>query len=296
MPKATRYIFCHYRMSVEDEELDGNTQLQLLSESQGNEFEYGRVREGTQPSALVMSPTPIEVDGTRGLTFWIGYRPGLRTRVSYDKRRQVIGRTIERDDHIKSAHIVAIPHLRVLAVEDRTSDENIPALTGIRALRTILRTFGDGEGQLDVTHVTDADVRRALDEWDLTEYMYTVRPLNPISHTDRAERRSEAYKAEGIGKESGRVWPMQGQTMKPNEGVIAETRDLVDVGYGQNGLKGYTPDGHEAHIPKPSFHMERQKNLNEREKPRLLRVLIEAPDDETDISIVIGRALIGFYG
>lgn len=296
MPRGSRYIFCHYRMSVDDEDLDGTAQLQLLSEVQGNEFDYGRVRQGVQPSALAMAPAAIDIDGVPGFTFWVGYRPGVRTRVTYDSARRVIGRTVEQDDHIKSTHVVAVPRLRVLAIEDRAGDENIPALAGLRALRAIVRSFGDGQGELDIVHVTDADVRRALDEWALTEYMYTVRPLNPINHTDRAERRSEAYKAEGIGKESGRVWPMEGQTMEPNDGVIAETRDLVDVGYGQNGLRGLTPEGHEAHIPKPPFHMERQRNLAERDKPRLLRVLIEPDEAGTDTSLIVGRALVGFYG
>jgi hypothetical protein len=292
MPRATRYLFCHYQMTLDEEELGRTAQFNLLSENQGDLYPYGR----GDSSALIMSPERFTASRQNAFAFWIGYRPGARIRVGYDKARQRRNRQMETDDHIKSAHMVALPDLRVMAVEDRSGDENIPALQALRALRSILVNLEDGEGELEITHVTDEDVERALDEWDLTEYMYTVRPLNPISHTDRAQRRSEAYKAEGIGKESGKVWPQQGQHMRPNEGVIAETRDLVEVGYGQNGLRGFTPEGHEAHIPKPSFHMERQKNLAEREKPRLLRVLIEPEETEEKMSRKVAKALAGFYG
>jgi hypothetical protein len=278
-------------MTLDDQDLSKGAQFNLLSENQGELFPYGR----GNTSALIMSPEKFTASRQDAYAFWVGYRPGARIRVGYDKTRRKRDRKLETDDHIKSAHIVALPGYNVMAVEDRISDENIPAQQALRALRSVLVNLEDGEGDLEVTHVTDDDVRRALDEWDLTEYMYTVRPLNPISHTDRAERRSEAYKAEGIGKESGKVWPQTGQHMKPNEGVIAETRDLVDVGYGQNGLRGVTPEGHEAHIPKPPFHMERQKNLAEREKPRLLRVLIEPEDTDEKMSRKVARALAGFY-
>jgi hypothetical protein len=292
MTRPVRYLFCHYRMTLNDEELSGVAQLNLLGENQGEEFPYGRA----DSSALIMSPEPLAVGPQQGFAFWIGYRPGARVRVGYDKSRRKRNRRLETDDHIKSAHIVAMPDLGVMAVEDRSSDESIPAQQALRALRSILTNLEEGEGDLEITHVTDEDVRRALDAWQLTEYMYTVRPLNPISHTDRAERRSAAYRAEGIAKESGRVWPQPGQDMRPNEGVIAETRDLVEVGYGQNGLRGFTPEGHEAHIPKPPFHMERQKNLAEREKPRLLRVAIEPEGTDEAMSEKVAKALVGLYG
>lgn len=294
MPRS-KYIFCHYRLAVDDDELDSNAQTQFVTENQGARVQHGRGREGIQANALIMSPRPFETDGVSCVAFWVGYAPGYRTVQNYDQRAQAIAKRLELDDHIKSALVVAVPSLRVIAFQDKSSDENVPARTAINALRSIVRAATDDEGVLDIVHATDQDVRRALDEWDLTEYLYTVRPLNPIPGSDRARRRSDAYKAEKVGKESGRVWPVEGETMSPNDGVIAETRDLVDVGYGQNGLRGITPEGHTAHIPKPPFHMERAKNLAEREKPRYLRVDIEG-EAGIEPTLTVARALIGFFG
>jgi hypothetical protein len=292
----SKFIFCHYRISMGDEELDANAQLQFLAENQGRKTAHGREHDGVRANALIMTPRQFDVDHRQCLTWWMGYEPGYRVIQNYDNRGQVIRRRVVQDSHIKSALVVAVPSLRVAAFQDKSGDENIPARTAINGLRSIIRATTDDDGNLDVTHVTDDDVRKALDEWELTEYLYTVRPLNPIPGSDRAKRRSDAYKAEGVGKESGRVWPVMGETMRPNEGVIAETRDLVDVGYGQNGLRGITPDGHTAHIPKPAFHMQRDKNLAERDKPRYLRINIETEPEEDGMTNTVARALIKFFG
>lgn len=295
MPRS-RFIFCHYRMAVGDEELDANAQKKLITENQGTRFEHGRSRGDIRPNALIMAPEVGDVDGATCLSWRLGYEPGFRAIQNYDRRTQKINRRVEPDTHIKASLTVALPELRVIAFQDKHGDENIGARTAITGLRSVIAAATDGEGTLDVIYATDDDVRKALDDWELTEYLYTVRPLNPISGSDRAQRRSDAYKAENVAKESGRVWPREGESMHPNDGVIAETRDLVDVGYGQNGLRGITPDGHSAHIPKPAFHMERQKNLAEREKPRYIRIDIEISPEENDMVPTIARALKKFFG
>jgi hypothetical protein len=291
-----KFIFCHYRISVGEEDLDANAQVKLITENQGSRYSHGREREGFKANALIMTPVAAEVDGLTCLSWWIGYEPGYRTLQTYDPTTQKIGRRTEASPHIKSSLVVALPELRAVAFQDKSSEEHIPARATISALRSIIVEVTAGEGALDVTHATDADVRKALDTWHLTEYLYTVRPLNPISGSDAAERRSDAYKAENVGRESGRIWPKEGETMRPNGGPISETEGLVEVGYGQNGLRGITPDGHSAHIPKPPFHMERDKNLAERERPRYMRVEIDISPDDNDMIPTVARALKGFFG
>jgi hypothetical protein len=295
MPR-TKFIFCHYRIAVGDDELDANAQSQFFAENQGQRVAHGREREGIQPNALIMTPATGDIDGADLISFSVGYRAGYRIIQTYDARSQQIGRRLEPDEHIKSSLVVALPQLRVIAFEDKSGDANVPARTAISGLRSVINAATQGEGVLDVIHATDADVRKALDEWELTEYLYTVRPLNPIPGSDRARRRSDAYKSENVAKETGRLWPREGETMKANDGPIAETQDLVNVGYGQNGLRGYTPEGHLAHIPKPSFHMEREKNLKEREKPRYIRIEIETEEGANDVVPTVAKALKGFFG
>jgi len=291
-----KFMFCHYRISVGDDELDTNAQIKLITENQGSRYGHGRERDGFKANALIMTPSQTHDGGLTCLSWWVGYQPGYRTLQTYDRATQRIGRKVEPSPHIKSSLVVAVPELRAIAFQDKARDENIPARTAISALRSIITEVTEGDGVLDVTHATDADVRKALDTWELTEYLYTVRPLNPISGSDAAERRTAAYKSENIGKESGRIWPQEGETMRRNDGPIAETEGLVDVGYGQNGLRGITPDGHSAHIPKPAFHMERDKNLAERQKPRYMRVEVDIPPDENDMVPTVAQALKGFFG
>lgn len=295
MPQPFRCIFCRYSFAMNDELLNANAQYQFLQDNQGNEFVHGREREGVRPNALCTEPERFNVGQHSVVSFFVGYKPGIRTRQRYDKGSRAISRNVEIDDHTKLAHIVLVPHLQAMAVQDKTSDDNIPARQALSAFQSVVRFASDDEGSLEIIHATDADVRRALDEWELTEYSYTVRPLNPIPGTALSRRRSDAYKREKIGRETGRVVPMDGETMRAQDGVIAETRDLAEDGYGQIGLKGQTPDGHTAQIPKLKFHMERAKNLKEREKPRYLRVQIDEPDDGAHFPTTIASAIMRFY-
>jgi len=87
--------------------------------------------------------------------------------------------------------------------------------------------------------------------------------------------------------------------MKPAGGPIAQTQEMVEAGYGQNGFAGITPDGHKAQVPKPPFHMDKAKNLREQSKPRLVRMAFEVESNDTDeheLASTIAAALINFYG
>lgn len=297
MARPPRYLFCRYSMAIGDDVLDAAGQRTLLADNQGNEFDHGRERGGVKPSALCTDPEPFKISGVDCISFHVGYKPGVRTKTSYDRDKRLIERAVELDDHTKLAHIVTIPGLNAMAVLDRQGEDNIPALQAIGALRSLVRfVAGESEGVLDVIHATDDDILKALHDWELTEYSYTARPLNPLPGTPQSRRRSEAYKAEGIGKESSKVFPTDGQPMKPNDGPIAETLDLWRDGYAQVGVQGDMPGGHHAQIKKAKFHQERSKNLEEREKPRFLRVLMEENEEEPHLPTTIAKALMAFYG
>lgn len=297
MSRPPNYLFCRYAMRIGDDTLTGAAQRTLLADNQGNEFDHGRQREGIVPSALCTDPEPFRVSGRDCISFYVGYKPGVRSKQRYNKQTKRWEHDVEPDDHTKLAHLVAVPDIGALAILDRQSDEYIPALQAIGALRSLLRFVADDqESALDIVHATDDDIRRALDTWDLTEYSYTARPLNPLPGTPFSRRRSEAYKAEGIGQESGKVRPAQGQEMRGNGGPIQETRDLWEDGYAQIGVKGDLPGGHHANIKKAKFHQERVKNLKEREKPQFLRVIMEEDEAEPHSPTTIAKALMAFYG
>jgi len=295
MARRVPFRFCRYQISIGEELLDAAGQTQTFTEVQGDEYEHGSGRgDKPPPNVLIMEPRSFDCDGTRCLAFSVGLRAGVRVVQGYDKRSARVDYRMQSDTHIKLAHVVSIPHMGLMAVEDRSSDTTIGAHQALSSLRTVVGQFGDGKGLLDVIHLNDADVRAALQDWDLTQYDYTVSPLNPISAGVLAERRSAAMKQENIGVERGTALPATGSGMHENEGLIAETAALAEVGYGQNGFKGVMPEGHEAHIPKPKFHKDRQKNMAERDKPRFLRVFFE-PGEDDDLSISVAQALVRFY-
>lgn len=297
MARGRPYVFCRYQIAVDGEPLGGIGQKQLFSESQGRLFEHGAARRDREaPTALLMEPKSHDFDGEQLLTWSVGIRPGYRIRVDYDRAAEQKTHTVVPDPHIKYADLVALPDSGLLAIEDRSGEEHISAKQAISVMRTLSFNLSrDGIGSFSVNHVAEEDVQRWLSEWDLTEYSYSIAPLNPISAKHLGEMRSDAMKADGVGSDQGRMKPPEGQFMRVQGGVVQQVHELAEVGYGQEGFRGVTPDGHEAHVPKPKFHPDRHKNFKEREKPYFVRVVFMPPEDEDDLNEEIAVALKRFY-
>lgn len=297
MPRPIPYVFCRYRIAVSEETLNVAGQRQLLQELQGNGVPHGRVRDDRpQPTALIMEPSQFQAGDDVCLTWSIGLRPGVRVLTDYDRNSQQRSHQLVDDPHIKFAPLLALPERSVMAIEDRSNDERISAKQAIAAFRSVVQTANDGEGSFEVHHGSPEDIERWLDEWELSEYSYTITPLNPISATDLAERRSEAMKLENVSRNAGKVQPPEGQSMRPNGGIIQEANELSEVGYGQRGFRGRTPDGHIAHVPKPRFYDNRHKNLEEQQKPNFVRVMFEPEEAGHSLPLQIALALRRFYG
>ncbi|WP_139839520.1 hypothetical protein [Oceanibacterium hippocampi] len=269
-----------------------------MNEEQGNGLPHGRLRaDRPQANALIMEPNEFESDGEICLTWSVGIRAGVRIQTEYDSQTRTRTLQLVADPHIRFAPVLALPERGIMAIEDRSGDEQISARQAIGAFRTIMQTVHDGDGSFEVHHGDPEDIERWLDEWELKEYSYTIAPLNPISASAFAERRSEAMKRENVWKDAGKVLPPEGQSMQPNGGIIQEANELSEVGYGQRGFRGRTPDGHIAHVPKPRFHDDRHKNLAEQQKPHFVRVMFE-PDNGQDTFLggQVASALRRFYG
>lgn len=296
MARSIPYVFCRYRLAVGEESLDVSGQRQLISEKQGSRLPHGRMHaDRPQASALIMEPGEIDSQGNACLTWAVGIQPGVRVKTDYDSDGMSMNRTLEADTHIKFAPILALPERGLMAIQDRSSDERISARQAIGAFRSIVHGLYSGDGSFEVHHGDATDIARWLDEWDLKEYSYTVSPLNPISASDLAERRSDAMKRENVSKEIGKMQPPEGQAMHLNQGAIQEADELAAVGYGQRGFRGRTPDGHTAHVLKPRFHDDRAKNLAEQRKPQFVRVLFEPAGGDEPVSGQVAAALKRFY-
>ena len=297
MARVIPYVFCRYWIAVQEEVLDATGQEQFLKEIQGGTVPHGRVRDDRpQSTALVMAPSEFVLGDDTFLKWEVGIRAGVRLQTEYDSKTMTKSQRLVADSHIKFAPVLALPERGIMAVEDRSNDEQISAKQAISAFRSVVNHWHDGDAFLGTQHGNPDDIRRWLSEWNLEEYSYTISPLNPISASDLAERRSEAMKRENVGRDTGKVRPPEGESMRPNGGIIEETNELAVVGYAQRGFKGVTPDGHVAHVPKPRFHDDRHKNLAEQEKPHFVRVLIDPESGDGPLDVQVAAALRRFYG
>lgn len=289
--RTVPYIICRYRIVVDDTILDEVGQRQFLAENQGRNATYYTRGDKPDANALVMEFERIDTEDFKGISFHVGYQPGYRRKTGYNARSDRRTFDFVQDDHIKSAHVIAIPSLGCMAIEDRNNENNIPQSIAVKGLRSIL-AFMFEDASFDVIHLTDDEVTNIVADWQLIQYDYQVRPLNPIRLSDFNQLRSEAMKADRVAFDAGRMKPNPGETMESNGGLVSETQEMVDNGYGQSGLRALTPEGDEARVPKAKFHMEKEKNFAEREKPRFLKIMFESDEgviDKEKIVDTIGR-------
>ena len=295
MARPINYLFCQYELEVEDEVQSSSAQFNMIAENQGGHFVHGREKDGVQPQTLCTDPIKHSVDDTECHSFEIGYRPGIRILQEYNEaERRKISR-IERDSHTKFGHVVTIPSLGAMAIRDRTSDDTIGATQTISALKSLVRGIADGQGQINLTHASEDDVSYALEHWNVHEYAFTARPLNPTGG-DLAKMRSQMYEDENIYQENGKVKAAPGESLKVANGTLGQTMDLYKGGYAQVGFRGQTEDGHAANLPKQAFYQDKAKNLKVREsRPRFLRISFEREDANDDKTLDVAQALMRFY-
>lgn len=295
MARPINYLFCNYEFEIEDEFLDETAQFNLISENQGGEFTHGREKDGIQPQTLCTDPARHNLNGVTAHSFEIGYKPGVRILQEYDGTVRKKRSRLERDNHTKFGHVVTIPSLGAMAIRDRSSDDTVGAYQTIGIMKSLVRGIADGHGQINLTHASEEDVTHALQNWEVNEYSYTARPLNPTGG-DLAKLRTAMYHTENVYQENGKVKAPPGESLKVANGTLGQTYELYEGGYAQVGFKGETEDGHTASIPKSDFYQDKAKNLRVREaRPRYLRISFERDDANDDKTLDVAHALMRFY-
>lgn len=294
MGKRVPYIFCRYQIDSDGEVLDAPGQRAFFTENQGQAQTHATRADRQDANALIMEPLDVEAEEHTAISFHVGYQPGYRRKVGYNSETQQRTTDIVQDDHIKSAHVVVIPELGCMAIEDRVGEDRVGHETAIRALRSITKAVLDAS-ELNVIHLNDGEVRAIVGAWELIQYDYVMRPLNPVRLSDFNEMRSEAMKQDRVALDAGKLRPVEGETMVANGGTISQVQEVVDAGYAQNGLRAVTPFGNEARVPKPRFHMDKAKNFAEREKPRFLKIMFDADEGREPDSAGIAATLVRFY-
>ena len=297
MARARPYIFCRYSFVINEEILDAHGQYSALQELQGKLYAHGPTaeREGRYDT-LIMRPHMFKVDGEQAISWSIGRRTDLRVGYQYDEANDQLEFVTIEDETVQYSDCVAIPRLGAMAVDARTAETHLGAKHAINRFRSVFRNISNGAVNIEFT-TTAAQFARALNDWELKEVTFKIRPYNPLSSSDLSKQTSEAMKREGIATLRSVARPAPGGAeMRPVDGPIASAVALSNDGYGQVGVKGVTADGNLAQILRPHFEAEREKNKKIQAAPRELRMFIETDGDTDDESFKnVARALLTFY-
>jgi hypothetical protein len=298
MSRPIPFLFCRYEILVGDEVLDASGQLAALTELQGKYYPYGRKAERERRfDSIIMRPRGISENGEAVLSWSVGFRPGLRVGAEYDDRADELNLRAIEDDSVRFSDFVAIPRLRVLAVDDRAGDLHIGGRQAVRRFKSIFRQLEDGDANI-MLETDQQDVERALERWRITSFGFTVRPHNPHPPGRLGEKLGVSLKRRGVGRSRGTWEAVPGEKIDPSaDDEISAIVELSSAGYGQIDVRGFTPEGHAAHIKKPAFSKDQERNLKNQAKPRELRVYIEREtEDDEAFFIDVAKTLMGFYG
>lgn len=219
----------------------------------------------------------------------------FRGRTRYQKDKDETVDDVVEADEIRHTKFLAVPSLKVFAVDDHISDRSLGARSAVSRFVAIIETLTKNEVTVSFAG-TPQDAQRALDTWTLDQFSFTVRPFNPTP-TKLGDKIHELLIADHVGSLRAVAISTDAKDMKDShKGIIAEAKGLSDAGYGQYGASGKTPSGLQASLSKPKFEMDKEKNKQHQAQNRTLKIYIEDGKtlDEEEAAIV--RALVDLYG
>jgi hypothetical protein len=298
MARPVPYLFCRYQLLQGKQALSGAEQIALLREIRGVMVPYRQADpDEADADTFSMKPGQFTIDGQHtGITWCVGYYLHQREEAEYNKDDDEIIEAYVETGGIRFTKFVAVPHLGVLAVADRTSETALGATAGISRFRSVVRHKNGAKAIVQLA-ATSEEVGRALKRWSVDQVSFVLRPFNPTAR--RLGRQLHALMiANGIGRFRGVAQPASpGEHLHdPGKGLVGEAVGLTQEGYGQIAVKGRTPEGHEASLGKPGFSRDKEENRKRQGKPRSLKIYFELEGSERQNNIMIAKALIEFYG
>ncbi|MCR5878414.1 hypothetical protein [Phenylobacterium sp. J367] len=270
-------------------------QLRLLTELRdAPPIAYRKRDPGPEDyDTYLMRPAALEIEGYYCITLDVVRDIRFREVLTADRDAQTVRASFEATDEVELAHIVMVPELGVLAVEDRTGEGRLAGSSAAHRLQAMVETrrgFAMQVTQAGGPH----DLQLAIRTWELEQFSFQARPFNPHPSTP-GEMLSDMMAQDDIGVMRGVAKPKDGRHIKPeSDGLVQETLGLAEKGYATYGLKGRTPSGAEAVVDKPPFSHDRQKNLERLNGPQKLRIYVEADTQEEQDRKAV-RVLIEFF-
>ena len=187
------FLFCRYQILFGDEVLQPGSHVTVLQEMQGQRVVHGRsTSEDRFANTLLMRPREHQLGDHQVLTWSAGYETDDAMRAHYDSGADEID-LVPTGVSVRYADFVAVPKLGVMAVDDRVNDTLIGGKAGINRLRSVLRSRDDGDISV-VSEATPDEVRKALQNWSLTQFL-------PKQKGDRDPARPLLWLRSGRGPE-----------------------------------------------------------------------------------------------
>lgn len=296
MSRTIPYLFCRYQMTIHDEPLTGDEQLELLTDLRGRMVAHRKANPSPlDEDTFIMKPKQKAYEGQYVLTWHVAQHVNMRQRTKYDRDNDdVVDEAVETDE-VRHTKIIALPTFGVLAVDDRLSERSLGGKSAISRFKSVFSTVSGGQARVEFAG-TSTDLSRALETWALDKFTFSVRPFNPTIRKPGAQLH-EMMIADGIGEMRAIAKPKKGESMRDShEGLITEAVGLTEHGYGQVALSGRTPGGRTATFGGVKFDQDKERNKKEQAKSRPLKIQIDEMSTVEEEEAEIVKALLEFFG
>ncbi len=295
MARSIPYAFCRYEISLFNNPLSREEQFEMLDDLVGRMVAHRKSNPSSaDEDTFIMQVKTREILGYHTLSWNVARNLGERQIAQYDIDNDQVIESMIATDEIQYTRIISLPALGVLAIDARVSDSYLGATSAKSRLQSVIKNRNGARINIDFAG-NPQDLQRALNNWQLNTFSFTVRPFNP-SVTRLGEELHELMRRDHIAKLRGVGTRDENQPMQDSgEGLIAEVGGLVQSGYGQAAASGTTPSGFEANIGSPKFENDRQRNQQQSSKPRQLRVYIEPASTIEEEEEKVVEALLEFF-
>lgn len=281
MSDRVSLILCRYQFDEDGTPTAWREQFRIFDQlKDARPIAYRKSDPGPDDyDTYLMLPKQKEIFGYYCITLDVVKDVRFRQVVKADRINQTLSAEFVGTDEVVKTHIVIVPELGALAVEDTSGDGNLSGQSGASRLQPIVHATKKYSMRISQAG-TPQDLARAISTWSLEQFSFQARPFNPHP-ANPGEMLSDMLAKDEIGEFRGVAVPREGRHIHPKtNGIIKEAIGLAEHGYATYGARGETPSGAEAVVKKQPFSYDREKNLERLRGPQQLRIYIEAEKEE----------------
>lgn len=281
MSDRVSLILCRYQFDEDGNPTAWREQFRVFDQlKDARPIAYRKSDPGPDEyDTYLMLPKQKEIFGYYCITLDVVKDVRFRQIVKADRINQTLSAEFVGTEEVVKTHVVIVPELGALAVEDGSGDGSLSGQSGASRLQAIVQATKKYTMKISPAG-TPQDLARAISTWSLDEFSFQARPFNPHP-ANPGEMLSEMLAKDEIGEFRGVAVPRDGRHIHPKaNGIVKEAIGLAEHGYATYGARGETPSGAEAVVKKQPFSYDRDKNLERLRGPQQLRIYINAEKEE----------------